>query len=80
MCSQFDLILGAGHPLTAGGKLVDKDYYLAVHQGIGFNGFDIKLGKLHLSEDKLNKFRALLPDRPLIAIHTGASNPARRWS
>jgi len=78
--SQFDLILDTGHTLTAGGKLVDKDYYVAVHQGIGFNGTEIRLGKLHLSEDKLTKFRTLLPDRPLVAIHTGASNPARRWS
>ena len=78
--SQFDLILDTGHTLTVGGKLVDRDYYVAIHQGVGFNGFDVKLGKLHLSEDKLSKFRLLLPDRPLIALHTGASNPARRWS
>jgi ADP-heptose:LPS heptosyltransferase len=72
--SKYDIVLDLNHAFIFGGKIVDLDYYKAVHKkaGIEYTGGTAKFN----IEDEPIKF---LPN-PIVAIHTGASNPIRRWS
>ena len=82
---RFDIMLDASYTLTTReghsreGKLEETNYYRAMHDKLGINE-KVRLPQVEFDRRQLAKLRESMPEnRPIVALHAGASNPIRRW-
>ena len=76
---QYDLMLNMNHAFTTSdAKIVNQCYYAAAYEKAGLEG-PIERDFMVLPKKLLADVRKHMLVGPTVAIHAGASNPARRW-
>ena len=76
---HYDVLLNMNHAVTTPEvKIVDKDYYAAVYAKAGLP-LPINRDFMVFQKNMMFEARKHLPAGRLVAIHTGSSNPLRRW-
>ena len=76
---KVDVLIDMAFAFSNTRELVDADYHQSAYAHAGLSGERVRLANLILDKSRLRRLSRSLPAAPIVAIHSGASNPARRW-